>query len=948
MTAGAPWSVKGIDPKAREVAKDLARRAGMTLGEWLNRVILEDDLPEDVTSEDHFAERPQRAFVEPPRPRLVSLTPAPRGDDLARIAYALDRLTDRIEASETRTGLAISGVEHSVRQAVARIETTEREHVAVSARFESAVDRVASEQTRVAERLRRMESEAAGPRSAEALRALEQSVTRVAGHVYDAEGRTRETLAALEARLQRTEAFAGGDPAALIDEVMGRLGQRLADAEGRTADALDSLRSSLGTLDGRLRSVETGAPADVEHRLETLAASLTQRVEDARAEIAEKLSATGAGRVDQRFAELAAHVQAAEQRSADAIQRMGHEVLSMAETLNRRVQTSEQRSAEAIAQVGGEMARVAGAVETRLGRAEQVQAEALEKLGAEIGRITERLTERMLGSERRAAQAIDDVGEQVARVTERMEQRHERASDDLAERIRQSEERTALLLDDARSRIEQRLAEPQTRPTLDVLAAPSAAAFGPELFSRAETEAEDEFADDLAPEAHVQADAYAEPAGFARADFDSADFHRADFDADEDFAPIPEPEEDLFGLDQPEPPAEAEADAQPFSTREVIEQARAAARAAATAEPTKPPLEAKIKARWRTTGKASPGLFGGLKSRRAPNSTLQTALMVAGGAAFLSVGAAGVVLMEGPPSPHSADALVVGSIHSSPRAAIALSPQALGPVTPVPMEAPEVAAPPPPPPPADALVTAYVNAVKGVEAGQPGALAKLKAIADAGHPPAEAYLGKLYETGAHGVTLNMAEARRWTLRAAEGGDAAAMHNTALYYFRGEGGSQDLANAVRWFRKAADQGVVDSQYNLGLLYQTGSGVGRDLGEAYKWFSIAANGGDSQARANALDLEPKLPAAQLAAADQAVDAFRPAGDRSALAARTAPPAATVATAQRILGHLGYYKGPVDGAATSKLKLAVAAYQRDQGLAATGSLDPNTASRLSVFTR
>ena len=41
MSAGAPWSVKGIDAKAREVAKDLARRSGMTLGEWLNQMILE-------------------------------------------------------------------------------------------------------------------------------------------------------------------------------------------------------------------------------------------------------------------------------------------------------------------------------------------------------------------------------------------------------------------------------------------------------------------------------------------------------------------------------------------------------------------------------------------------------------------------------------------------------------------------------------------------------------------------------------------------------------------------------------------------------------------------------------------------------------------------------------------------------------------------------------------
>ena len=37
--AAAPWSVKGIDPKAREIAKDLARRQGLTLGDWLNRMI---------------------------------------------------------------------------------------------------------------------------------------------------------------------------------------------------------------------------------------------------------------------------------------------------------------------------------------------------------------------------------------------------------------------------------------------------------------------------------------------------------------------------------------------------------------------------------------------------------------------------------------------------------------------------------------------------------------------------------------------------------------------------------------------------------------------------------------------------------------------------------------------------------------------------------------------
>src|SRR5438309_3392109 len=191
MTAGAPWSVKGIDPKAREVAKDLARRSGMTLGEWLNRVILEDDVPEEVFSEADFTDRPRR-LADAPRVRLASIAAGDRPDDLARVAHALDRLTDRIEASETRTGLAISGIEHSVRQAIARIETAERQTLAVPTRLDQAGERLELDGLR----------DAAGPRSEAALRAI-----------YG-DGVAAQT--------------------ALAEEVAGRLAERLAGAEART------------------------------------------------------------------------------------------------------------------------------------------------------------------------------------------------------------------------------------------------------------------------------------------------------------------------------------------------------------------------------------------------------------------------------------------------------------------------------------------------------------------------------------------------------------------------------------------------------------------------------------------------------------------------------------------------------------------------------------------
>lgn len=879
MTAGTPWSVKGIDPKAREVAKDLARRSGMTLGEWLNRVILEDDVPEEVSSQAEIPDRARR-LADAPRLRLAS-TASPRHElgsgDLSRVAQALDRLTDRIEASETRTGLAITSIEHSVRQAVARIETAERESLAVSARLDSLSEQMPPD----------ARGAPAGPRSAEAMRAI-----------YGP---------------------AAASQTILVEELAAKLSGRLAVAESRTAEALEGLRGALAALDRRLRSVEGGASLDLDGRLDALAAELGEKVEAARAEALERLQASSAADVEQRLAEMAGFVRAAEQRSAQAIEKMGLEVLSLAEALNKRLVAAEQQGAQAIEQVGGEIARIGAVVESRLTRAEQAQAEALERLGGEIARATDRLSERVVVSERRAAQAIEDVGEQVARVTERIEHRHERLAGDMAERLRQNEARTEELLAQSRGGLEASLAGASERisaaapaPVAEDDDPPPVHPFGPELFARAEIATPD-MADEpqsVPPEtlAAIVAD---------------------------DFTPLSDTGDEVFADDDL-----AFEEKSPLSTREVIEQARLAAREAAGAAEPQAAAAAERRASQRPGARR---VFRGLGFRTAarPPSTWQTALMLAGGAAFLSVGAAGVVLMEGPgASAPQTEIAAAPSPAPEARAAVALAPQPLGPTAPQPGDAvapPQIAQAPSP-------AAEYASAVRAVEAGEAGGLSRLKQVAEAGYAPAQFYLAKLYETGVSGVVKNIAEARRWTERAAEGGDRSAMHNLALYEFRGEGGPQDLAAAARWFKKAAEAGVVDSQYNLALLYETGSGVEKDLGEAYKWFSIAAQGGDAQARASAVDLEGKLAPAQLAAADKAAAAFRPKSEIAAQSGATG----SLAAAQRILGRLGYYAGPMNGAPSKDLKVALMAYQRDHSLPATGSLDPNTLSQLSVFTR
>lgn len=1019
MTAATPWSVKGIDPKAREVAKDLARRSGMTLGEWLNRMILDDEGPEDAVSEADIARRPTPLYFESARrtddaPTRVEAAEHP-ADEMGRIALALDRLSERLEVSESRTGLAVSGVEHSVRAALARIEAAEREHIAVAARFEGAVEGVSSEQARMAERLRRMEAEAAGPRSAEALRALEGAVAKVANHLYDGETRTREALGAIEARVDRVEAQGGSESPGLIEEVVGRVSQRLSEAETRTAEALESLRESFAHLDGRMQTVESGEAPGIDRRLEEMAARLTERVEAARVEMTQKLHAAADGRFDRmerRLGEMTNHVRAAEQRSAQAIEAMGREVLSMAENLNRRVQTAEHHSAQAIQTVGGEVARIATAMETRLGRSDSLHAEALERLGGEIAKITERLGEKIATAERRSAQAIDDVGDQVARVTERISSRQDRAAEELSERIRQSEERTARLLEEARERIDRRLAEAPREietPAPSVMPAPASPAarddspFGLEDFAgfgarepRSETLVRQPFAD--------ADDSFPAPQAFS-VEAERPPLSHEDFEAADGFAPPPaaqsrraapppvaepdpfaDPEppaprraapevaapapqlradfEDDFGFEDesefvtPSPAANRAATTpQALSTREVIAQARAAARATPAVEPKGRKAKDKGKAKPAAEPKEAGGsLFSSfsVRPKKRASSTLQTALLISGGAAFLGMAAGGMVLIGGDPSgdlpARVAQAVSAGRTAPdelagleadgvSPRAAVALSPQpALGDEDTGPTGQMR-----------DDFPALYAEAVRQVEEGAAGGVDEVRRVANLGYAPAQFYLAKLYENGGAGVAKDMTEARRWTERAAQGGDRKAMHNLALYYFEGQGGPKNSTTAAQWFRRAADLGLVDSQYNLGRLYEEGFGVSQNAAEAYKWFMIAGKAGDKDAAASAERIKDSLTPAAQAVAERAASAFRPteaAAPVATAAAGVSPEA--LQTAQRALSRLGYYQGPTDGTASPALRLAVAAYQRDQGLAATGALDQTTVSKLSVFTR
>jgi localization factor PodJL len=977
MTAGAPWSVKGIDPEAREIAKDLARRSGMSLNDWINELIAEDD--GTIPASRPVIEDP--LFIETPRRDAPSRYEAVRhpADEVGKVADAIERLTARIEAAEQRSTLAITGIDQSVRGALARLEGSEREQISVAARFEGAVEELRTDHQRTQDRLARIEAEAAGPRSAEALRALEGSIGKVAGQLFETDQRTRDILGGLEARIasvEMTAPTAGPDATELAQSVAEKVLDRLEAAEKQTSSAIYDLGSSFVKLDGRLRRMEG---ADQAAPLKTLAASLNVRLEATRREMAENLRAATDGRFDRvesKIGEMTAHVQAAEQRSALAIERMGREMVSMADNLSRRVQTVEGRSAQAVEQVGSEVSRIAGLVEQRLAHTDGSQAQALEKLGAEIARITERLSERIANSERRSAQAIDDVGEQVARVSERLSQRQERVSTDLSDRIRQSEERTARLLDEAREKIDatlvsatRRLAEqvaPAAAPVMASGRRPDAGStlFGPDPFGsdpfsgRDSAIPEEAFESSPFQEGPFQPQAFsavmtAPPAALAHgagpdlmseADYEAAEALTSaagDRPRDSDESPL------AF---EPEP-------GRLQSTREVIEQARAAAR-----------LSGQPESRGAKSG-AGRNLFGGRppESRRKAGAALQTTLGVVGLLACGSIALTGYIISQSGRDGgevdriaraleiRKADEAEIKSAEAQSLAVDAVDPRVAMAISPGAGSDPAIAAPPPAAAAAPAAVgdraisTLYADGVRRLEARDPAGLESLRKAANQGYAPAQFYLAKLYENGESGLSKDLPAARRWTERAAQGGERKAMHNLGLYFFEGTGGAKNLTTAAQWFRRAADLGLTDSQYNLGKLYEEGFGVTQNGAEAYKWYLIAARAGDSEAKGSADRIRSALSADSRAGAERAAAGYRAAAPNpSTQAALSGGPSDSLAQAQKALSRLGYYQGPQDGSPSAALAGAIRAYQRDQSLSPTGQLDAATVARLSPYTR
>ena len=159
---------------------------------------------------------------------------------------------------------------------------------------------------------------------------------------------------------------------------------------------------------------------------------------------------------------------------------------------------------------------------------------------------------------------------------------------------------------------------------------------------------------------------------------------------------------------------------------------------------------------------------------------------------------------------------------------------------------------------------------KGIPTSLEQAARWFERAANQGLAPAQYRLGSLYEKG-RGVKKDLPRARALYQTASDKGNGKAMHNLAVLYAEGIDGKPDYKTAVQWFHKAASRGVADSQYNLGILYARGIGVEQSLPESYKWFMLAAQQGDPDAGRKRDDVAGRLDPQSLVAAKLAAQTF-----------------------------------------------------------------------------
>lgn len=813
MKPAIPWSVKGVEHETREAAKAAARRAGMTLGAWLNHVIQQSGDQAEIA-------RAQIALAE---------TPDDGGEDPAELSTVLTRLN----ALETHQNTAIQHLEHALEMLASRVPPQGQAHATTSLE----------------------------PRLAQ----LEADSRRR----FDRLAKELGTIATRYSDLEERQQNGRAEIAELLDEMTKRPAPAPA---GKAGDArfVETLERRLQAMDNQLDAVGRDARNAATTFQQALSAVMGRVVEG------EKRQRQQESQIGARFEVFESKIDGLADRLEDVLQRDGasetdavQRLEQMVGAVTRQFEVVESRRERShIA-----MEKTLRALAERLAETDRRHTEQVEEPLAALHQAVEDMSKRIAATSSTLEERLSDVTERIEHGD--TEFRASRFSlmhgmDDVRRRLEAIEAGQAPLpplvdtpqpprrpLGAGRDRFEPGFTE-KAQPERDLYSALAQARAVPEPEPEPEPEPALETAEvEIEPDAVVQA----------------FTVHEEPLALDDVIEAMP-PDEEIEPT-APEPPVNDPVSSLLAAAREAA-RARAAdghpgaewhddeavdATFSVDGGPSEPP----------PADAAADTLSRKLDKGRAPKIMIAVVValgVVAAGVAALKLSTPRKASGGDRPGllenllPERSSFMFEREVPADAAPAGAAEAVPAEPLPAVPEESAAMFTPPPEPASSAELASLATSAIADLRAATtPDQLAKaaekVTQAAMLGDAEAQFTLGRLSETG-EGVKADREASRRWYEEAAAQGHAGAAFNLGMLEAR-KGGQDGYQHAADWFARAAAKGYADAQYNLAMLYARGLGIAQDEAEAYAWFAAAASRGDAGAAAERDRLSQRFDAA-----------------------------------------------------------------------------------------
>ncbi len=482
----APWSVKGIDPKARAKAREHAQRDGITLGSYLNRLLLEDSGDSDVD--------------QPYSP----LNPIMRGEAgaerVSEVADTLEEIARRMNAGENRSTQALAGVDQSMLTLLNRLESTERAQAGMSSRFDGALNDMRTTHASLEERLDSLGRKDNSRRMLDAMRALEGALTKLAKQVHDTQDQVTndqdtlrndvergvsnlskevdnisrrvddsvsdatkrmgreftDRLGSMESRLNETTRKQD-ESLSRIDRVERNADERLRDVLSRTENALDVARAQSRKTDERFTSLEDRL-INTHRTAEKALKSSQSSFNDLRDNLKSFASHTDA-KLEEALNTADTAMSIAQRQATETSEEINQRNRELADKLFGSISDVEERISSAQQNVTSMFAKVSD-VSSRVDKAEQTHKSSEDAL-ATLQAAMERINDRLSAAEESKANAISNLEKSYSSLDERLDEVQEKVGEtsnlrsEFEEKLSEIADNFSKSIEETRARTEQ-------------------------------------------------------------------------------------------------------------------------------------------------------------------------------------------------------------------------------------------------------------------------------------------------------------------------------------------------------------------------------------------------------------------------------------------------------------------------------------------------------------